>query len=205
MALATVTNGQLNWLGTVVGIIAVITTTQLQLSQGKKQHDYDLSAMQINHAQALPTFFVCLTLALLLESNTFFRHTTILAHKWTVLEAKWISLSAILAASVNLCCYGLIRNTSALTYQVTGHAKTALIFVGGYFLSGGQAPVKWSNFIGAAICLGGSVLYGYVRYIEENALRAFQIFTTGIQEKFFGLFYIHKKPQAEPLASCPNV
>ena len=38
-------------------------------------------------------------------------------------EMAWIALSCVLALSVNLCTYGLIGKTSAVTYQVVGHAK----------------------------------------------------------------------------------
>lgn len=45
----------------------------------------------------------------------------------------WIVLgTCFLALMVNLCSFGLIGRTSAITFQVVGHAKTCLVLVGGY-------------------------------------------------------------------------
>ena len=38
------------------------------------------------------------------------------------------------ALAVNLCSFGLIGRTSAITFQVVGHMKTCLVLVGGYML-----------------------------------------------------------------------
>ncbi|CAM2726868.1 unnamed protein product [Rotaria socialis] len=148
MALATITDVQLNAVGTVVGLTGVIINTQFQIWQGKNQHDYKLSALQINYAQSLPTFFACTVLALVVEFSGFHKNMYILAHKWTLLEVKWITLSAVLAACANLTCYGLIGNTSVITFQVIGHIKTALILLSGYFFTRRQVEISSSNVIG---------------------------------------------------------
>ena len=47
----------------------------------------------------------------------------------------WIVLgTCFLALAVNLCSFGLIGRTSAITFQVVGHAKTCLVLTGGYVL-----------------------------------------------------------------------
>ena len=47
----------------------------------------------------------------------------------------WIVLATcFLALAVNLCSFGLIGKTSAITFQVVGHAKTCLVLIGGYVL-----------------------------------------------------------------------
>lgn len=148
MGIATVTDVQLNAPGTIVGLLGVIITTQFQLWQGKNQTDYALSALQINYAQSLPTFVACSLLAVLVEFTGFNANQTILSHKWTPVEIKWLALSSILAAIANLTCYGLIGNTSAITFQVTGHLKTALILIGGCLLTRGRVHISTNNIIG---------------------------------------------------------
>ncbi|CAM4847462.1 unnamed protein product [Rotaria magnacalcarata] len=168
MGLATVADVQLNSMGTIVGLVGVVVTTQFQIWQGKNQHDYHLNAFQINYAQALPTFCACTLIALSVEFSGFHQNMYILSHKWTIAEITWIALSAILAAFANLACYGLIGNTSPITFQVTGHVKTALILISGYFLTRGQAQTSSKNIIGIFICLIGSIMYGAIRYGEET-------------------------------------
>lgn len=51
-------------------------------------------------------------------------------------RVMWIVLATcFLALAVNLCSFGLIGRTSAITFQVVGHAKTCLVLIGGYVLS----------------------------------------------------------------------
>ncbi|CAF3947632.1 unnamed protein product [Adineta steineri] len=167
MALATLTDVQFNIVGTIVGLIGVMITTQFQIWQGKNQKDYKLNPLQINYAQSLPTFLACAFLALLVEFSGFHQDMCILSHNWSLLEIKWIALSAILAACANLTCYGLIGETSAITFQVTGHAKTALILISGYLLTRERVQISSTNVIGVLTCLGGSIIYGVIRHAEQ--------------------------------------
>jgi solute carrier family 35 protein E3 len=197
MSLATVTDVQLNAVGAIVGLTGVIITTQFQIWQGKNQHDYELNALQINHAQSLPTFFACSLLALLVEFSGFQQNMYILSHTWTLIEIKWIGLSALLAASANLTCYGLIGNTSAITFQVTGHAKTALILIGGYFLTRGRQQISSSNVIGILICLCGSILYGVVRHAEQTDVNIRELFPIAGAIKLFRRCCIQQRSTEE--------
>ncbi len=187
MALATIADVQFNVVGTIVGLIAVVITTQFQIWQGKNQHDYKLNALQITYAQSLPTFAVCALLALTIEFSGFYPNMNILSHKWTFIEIKWIALSSILAAFANLTCYGLIGNTSAITFQVTGHIKTALILLGGYFLTQGQGQIRSSNVIGILICFCGSIVYGATRHAEQADVNVSELFRT-IRSKLSKLY-----------------
>ena len=72
----------------------------------------------------------------------------ILHHAWTFREIQWILLSAVFAAFANFTCFGLIGSTSAITFQVTGHAKTALVLIGGYLRTRGEVQVPMSNVVG---------------------------------------------------------
>ena len=122
VGLATVSDMELNAAGCVMGAAAVLFTAQFQIWQGDKQAAHKLNAMQMNHAQALPSFLFCLLLSLLLEQSG---DNNVRAHELQQHEASWILLSCLLALSVNLCTYGLIGKTSPVTYQVVGHAKVS--------------------------------------------------------------------------------
>jgi solute carrier family 35 protein E3 len=185
MALATIDYIDMNLQGSIVGLAAVTVTTQFQIWQGQKQHENDMNAMQINHSQALPTFLVCVILALLIEFNSFYRDTSILLHTWTLREVRWIALSAALAAGVNLCSYGLIGNTSTITFQVVGHAKTVLVLIAGYLLSQQQTHIKWINVIGVVITLYGTILYSFLRHSETTGSSHCELLPTKMLQYFF--------------------
>lgn len=205
MLFATVTDVSLNIVGSCVGLAAVIATTQFQIWQGAKQHEHNLNAMQINYAQAFPTFCVCTITALLIEFNDIYRNNSILTHKWTVIEIKWISLSAALAGGVNLCSYGLIGNTSPITYQVVGHVKTVLILIGGYFLSPEHTAIKWVNLTGITICLGGTILYGYLRHIETTGDNLWKEITTTSVIKYLRCPWNNQTTSKEPEQHCVSL
>ena len=120
---ATVSDVELNAAGCVMGGLAVLFTAQFQIWQGDKQRAHKMNAMQMNHAQALPSFVFCLALSLLVDHRGETPSDNVKLHAMQDGEAAWIALSCVLALSVNLCTYGLIGKTSAVTYQVVGHAK----------------------------------------------------------------------------------
>lgn len=165
MAGATIEYINVSTEGSIVGLAAVAVTTQFQIWQGQKQHENNMNAMQINHSQALPTFFVCAFLALIVEFSGSYPVTSILSHTWTLREVKWIALSATLAAGVNLSSYGLIGNTSTITFQVVGHAKTMLILISSYLLTEEKVKTKWSNVLSVVIALYGTILYTLFIYL----------------------------------------
>lgn len=168
MGLATIKYIHISSIGCLVGFAAVVVTVQFQIWQGRNQHQYELNAMQINHAQALPTFFVCAALAITVEFNTFHYGKSVLAHNWTSGELQWIFLSAALAACVNLCSYGLLGYTSTVTFQVVGHMKTILILAASYFLFNEKTQIRWINIIGVTITMFGTVIYGYLSHHEST-------------------------------------
>ena len=122
---ATVSDVDLNTAGCVMGGLAVLFTAQFQIWQGEKQKSYKMNAMQMNHAQALPSFLFCLVLSLLVDHTGKTATSNVRLHAMQGNELAWIGLSCVLALSVNLCTYGLIGKTSAVTYQVVGHAKVS--------------------------------------------------------------------------------
>ena len=171
VALASVTDIEVNIAGSVVGLFAMLITTQFHIWQGEKQAQFKLNALQINHAQALPTFVLCSILAILLECNGFDESENVLKHKWRQNEITLIILSGFLAALVNLCAYGLIGNTSALTFHVIGHMKTSFILIGAFFFSN-QLYVDLELFLihilGTAVTMTGVIFYGHFRLYESK-------------------------------------
>ena len=81
---------------------------------------------------------------------------------WLVLATCFIALL------VNLSSFGLIGKTSAVTFQVVGHAKTCLVLAGGYlfFPAHGKHNQEqlYHNIMGVSVAMVGVVLYGHLQH-----------------------------------------
>jgi len=131
-----------------------------------------MNAMQMNHAQALPAFLFCLVLSLLVDHRGDTPTTNVRLHALQANELAWIGLSCVLALSVNLCTYGLIGKTSAVTYQVVGHAKTCFILLSGFLFFPPPIPPPTTallkNIGGILVALFGVVVYSQLKIAESN-------------------------------------
>ncbi len=169
VGIATVTDLELNFLGSMFGLAAVLVTAQYQIWQGKKQKESGLSSMQLANSVSLFQIFVGFVFAMIFEADK-------LALEFTpsTSEDIWeryhlpglIVVSCLLAVSVNVHSFALIGKTSAVTFQVVGHGKTCLILLSGYwsFLQlGGNISDLYANLLGVSVALFGVVLYSNLK------------------------------------------
>lgn len=181
VGVATVTDVQLRPLGLLFGLLAVLTTAVFQIWQGTKQKDFGISATQLQagiapwqSAQALAvaavTEMYCYDSTRLAGCDTaieFFRDA-IFGNNPARQHTLWLVLgTCFLALAVNLCSFGLIGRTSAITFQVVGHAKTCLVLAGGYLFF----PAKlndtqqlYNNIMGVSVAMVGVILYGHLKH-----------------------------------------
>jgi solute carrier family 35 protein E3 len=106
--------------------------------------------------------------ALLLETHG---PNSVFEHDFEKAEFVIVLLTGLVSVSVNVCAFGLIGKTSAVTYQVVGHCKTILIFVFGLLMfparEGETAAQFWKKIIGLIISMSGMVLYTYFERKEK--------------------------------------
>ncbi|CAN1262831.1 UDP-xylose transporter 3 [Linum perenne] len=133
VGIATVTDLQLNVLGSVLSLLAVLTTCIAQI--------------------ALTLFIVGPFLDGLLTNQNVF------AFKYTPQVLFFIVLSCMISVSVNFSTFLVIGKTSPVTYQVLGHLKTCLVLAFGYVLL--RDPFSWRNILGILVAIVGMVLYSY--------------------------------------------
>ncbi|CAH1441489.1 unnamed protein product [Lactuca virosa] len=118
VGIATVTDLQLNMLGSVLSLLAVLTTCVAQIMTNTIQKKYKVSSTQLLY-QSCP--YLALTLfivgpfldALLTNKNVF-------AFKYTPLVLGFIVLSCMISVSVNFSTFLVIGKTSPVTYQASG-------------------------------------------------------------------------------------
>lgn len=181
VGVATVTDVELRPIGLGWGVAAVATTAVFQIWQGTKQKEFGISATQLQAGiatwQSVQALAVSAVAELYCHSPpedgskcdtawSFFMSAYAGDHK--AVRTMWIVLATcFLALAVNLCSFGLIGRTSAITFQVVGHAKTCLVLVGGYVLFPsklGDTQQLYNNIAGVSVAMVGVILYGHLKH-----------------------------------------
>lgn len=163
VGLYSVNDVELNLVGSIIAVIAVLTTAVFQIQCGSDQKSYSISGTQVQHATALPQFI--LASAASVSTEVINPKHTVLKHPFVAKEIILIVLTGFFAVGVNVSCFGLIGKTSPLTYQVVGHVKTILILIAGFVLFPPTQAVdpkqELKTKIGVCISMVGIVLYTY--------------------------------------------
>ncbi|OAY70445.1 uncharacterized membrane protein At1g06890 [Ananas comosus] len=164
VGIATVTDLQLNLLGSVLSLLAVFTTCIAQIMTNTIQKRFKVSSTQLLYQscpyQALTLFIVGPFLDGLLTNQNVF------AFNYTPQVLVFIVLSCLISVSVNFSTFLVIGKTSPVTYQVLGHLKTCLVLTFGYVLL--HDPFNWRNIVGILIALVGMILYSYFCSMESQ-------------------------------------
>ncbi|URE49117.1 Triose-phosphate Transporter family [Musa troglodytarum] len=157
VGIATVTDLQLNLLGSVLSLLAVVTTCIAQIMTNTIQKKFKVSSTQLLYQsapyQALTLFVSGPFLDGLLTNQNVF------AFNYTPQVLIFIVLSCLISVSVNFSTFFVIGKTSPVTYQVLGHLKTCLVLAFGYVLL--HDPFSWRNIFGILVAIVGMVFYSY--------------------------------------------
>ncbi|CAL0327555.1 unnamed protein product [Lupinus luteus] len=164
VGIATITDLQLNALGSFISLLAVITTCVAQIMTNTIQKKFKVSSTQLLY-QSCPyqagTLLICGPFL-----DKFLTNQNVFAFKYTTLVMIFISLSCLISISVNFSTFLVIGKTSPVTYQVLGHLKTCLVLGFGYSLL--QDPFSWRNIVGILIAMIGMILYSYYCNLENQ-------------------------------------
>ena len=159
LCLFTVNDVQFNLLGSIIALVAVITTTIYQTQTNVLQKTYNCSGIQLNHAVSFNRFIVALCAAIFIETSG---EKSILNHKFQRVEVTLILFTGFLAVMGNCVGFSLIGRAGPVTFQVVGHVKTMSIFIFGLIMF---PPVseprdkKIKKIIGLIISMTGVILY----------------------------------------------
>ncbi|KAL6503793.1 UDP-xylose transporter 2 [Orobanche gracilis] len=141
VGIATVTDLQLNMLGSFLSLLAVLTTCVAQIAM------------------------ILLVSGPILDK--FLTNQNVFSFEYTPRVVVFIVLSCLISISVNFSTFLVIGKTSPVTYQVLGHLKTCLVLAFGYFLL--RDPFNWRNIFGIMVALAGMILYSYYCTRENKA------------------------------------
>ncbi|KAF8403071.1 hypothetical protein HHK36_011165 [Tetracentron sinense] len=157
VGIASITDLQLNLLGSILSLLAIATTCVGQILTNTIQKRLSVSSTQLLYQSAPfqaailfvsgPLVDQCLT-----KQNVF-------AYRYSPVVLAFIIFSCLISVSVNFSTFLVIGKTSPVTYQVLGHLKTCLVLGFGYTLL--RDPFTERNIIGISIAIFGMGLYSY--------------------------------------------
>jgi len=166
---------ELNIEGSILAIIAVLSTSAFQYKAGSEQKAFSISGTSLQHATSFHQFVLSLISALAIDLTG---PSPIYKHEFQQQEIITIIGTAILAVGVNVSCFALIGKTSAITYQVVGHLKTILILISGFVMFPPTQEVEKGKmirtYVGIFISLIGIIMYTYLQNqkkpVEEDKI-----------------------------------
>lgn len=164
VGIASVTDLELNLLGSVLSGLAIATTCVGQILTNTIQKKLKVSSTQLLY-QSAPY-----QAAILFATGPFvdrlLTNRSVFAHKYTTPVVGFIILSCLIAVSVNFSTFLVIGTTSPVTYQVLGHLKTCLVLSFGYTLL--HDPFTMKNILGILVAIFGMALYSFFSVRESK-------------------------------------
>jgi solute carrier family 35 protein E3 len=170
IALFTVNDVQVNLPGSFIAVLAVLFVAVSQSQTGVVQKAYGINGPSAQHATAFHQFLMALVSGIIVETHG---SGSIFTHEFAQTEVVIILLTGVVSVSVNVCAFGLIGKTSAVTYQVVGHCKTILIFVFGLIMFPPKQDETSAQFTkkiaGLVVSMSGMMLYTYLELKAKSA------------------------------------
>ncbi|KAG9152523.1 hypothetical protein Leryth_016433 [Lithospermum erythrorhizon] len=157
VGIASITDLQLNFVGTVLSLLAIVTTCVGQILTNTMQKRLNVSSTQLLYQSAPFQAAVLFISGPLVDQ--FLTKQNVFAFKYSPIVLGFILLSCIIAVSVNFSTFLVIGKTSPVTYQVLGHLKTCLVLAFGYTLL--HDPFTSRNIFGILIAILGMGMYSY--------------------------------------------
>lgn len=163
---------EVNLLGTIYAIIAVASTAHNQMLTGDLQREYQISGPELQLALLPEEFSLGVVSATALEN---IGEGSFAMARFAFGEMGLMLATCVFAIGVNVSTFQLIGKTSSITYQVIGHAKTVLLLVFGYLFF----PSPWESteqqvraMMGIVLALFGVFMYTKVKIDLDNRKRA---------------------------------
>lgn len=164
VTMATVTDVQVDQIGLLIGIVAILAAAQQQIFIGKMQKDLKASANQllVGHTPVSSLlFFVVAPLDMKLPN-----HSELTLAEWYHNEATtnallMIGFSGCIGLLVSLSTFLMIGATSALTYNIVGHLKTLAVLTMGVVIFGDSLSI-W-KMTGIGFALTGVIWYSKIK------------------------------------------
>jgi solute carrier family 35 protein E3 len=174
VAVATVTDVRLNFLGTVVSLLAVATTCVSQIWTNTMQREHAVDSTQLLYAASpyMAAILAAVALPLDVGLNSGGRASSAASSAdasgagGTRAVVVVAAATCAIAVAVNFSTFLVIGKCDAVTYQVLGHLKTCLVLAFGLFALGDAVHLR--NALGIGVALVGMGAYGAAEAAEKK-------------------------------------
>uniref|UniRef100_A0A452YG51 Sugar phosphate transporter domain-containing protein n=1 Tax=Aegilops tauschii subsp. strangulata TaxID=200361 RepID=A0A452YG51_AEGTS len=165
VGIASVTDLQLNLLGSIIAVLTIAATCVCQIKLTNQiQRRLKVSSTQLLYQSSLYQSAVLLITGPFVDK--LLTKKDVFAFEYTFEVVVFILMSCGIAVSVNFSTFLVIGTTSPVTYQVLGHLKTCLILSFGYVLL--KDPFTLRNLAGILIAIFGMGLYSFFSVSESR-------------------------------------
>lgn len=170
VGVASVTDLQLNLVGSILSLLAIATTCVGQILTNTIQKRLNVSSTQLLYQSAPYQAAILFVTGPLLDQ--YLTKQNVFAFNYSPMVLGFIVFSCLIAVCVNFSTFLVIGKTSPVTYQVLGHLKTCLVLGFGYTLL--HDPFTARNIIGILLAIVGMGLYSYF-CTYENKLKKHEL------------------------------
>ncbi|CAH9138242.1 unnamed protein product [Cuscuta epithymum] len=179
VGIASITDLQLNLVGTILSVLAIITTCVGQILTNTIQKRLSISSTQLLYQSAPFQATVLFITGPVVDQ--YLTKQNVFASTYSPIILAFIVLSCLIAVSVNFSTFLVIGKTSPVTYQVLGHLKTCLVLGFGYTLL--HDPFTSRNIIGILVAIIGMGLYSYFCTLEHKMKQAANLLSMSLVNK----------------------
>jgi solute carrier family 35 protein E3 len=183
-SITSTTDYQLNLIGALLAIAAIVVTSHYQIWVGTEQKELGCNSQQLLLYQAPVS--ACMLLFVIPCVDEISGKTGLVSffeEHVSVPALACIFATGVISFFVNLSIFLVIGRASPVTYNVLGHLKLSLVILGGFVLF--DAPLDAGNLAGVALTLTGVIWYTYLKLTGKGTVAP----------------TVQKAPETEPLAT----
>jgi solute carrier family 35, member E3 len=163
VGVATVSDMEMNFAGTVAALIGVSCTSAQQIAVSYLQKKHSVSSNFLL-AKTSP-YMAAAMLGLGPFLDRIVVNEWVTEYEWTEGAVVFLAASCALAVLVNISSFMCIGRFSAVSFQVIGHVKTVLVFFFGFVCF--SAPITHRNILGCSLAVMGMIYYSRVQLAEK--------------------------------------
>jgi len=156
VAVATVSDVEMNFAGTVAASVGVLSTSAQQILVGHLQKKHNVTS---NFLLAKTSLWMAVSMLVFgpIMDTLVTGGENVFDYEWTSGSLMFLAVSCGFAVLVNISQYLCIGRFSAVSFQVIGHIKTVLVFLFGFICF--NAPITSKNIAGCALAVVGMIYY----------------------------------------------
>jgi len=164
VALATVSDIEVNFYGTLYAILGILSTSMYQIWVKSKQKDLGLNSYQLLFYQAPMSAVIVFVISFLTEPT--YGPDGWMEYNYTLAASSCIIGSCVLAFCVNLSIFLVIGKSSPIAYNVLGHFKLCVVLFTGWMLF--QEEMGGVKLFGTLLTFAGVVTYSTLQQNLDN-------------------------------------